>query len=103
MAQRESHKLPLRLGLCPVHYEEFYYPLRPDEQVPVTCPEDCREELVIYEMVAAERLERPVVWLDGGPEVLSWLQAHRHHKDEPYRFCPFCEGEFVPKGSDGVG
>ena len=39
-------KLPDRIGLCPIHGEQFYMPLGDDEKVP-RCPE-CPERLVIY-------------------------------------------------------
>lgn len=37
--------LPARLGLCPVHGQEFYMPL--DDTDSLTCPE-CDERMVIY-------------------------------------------------------
>jgi hypothetical protein len=37
--------LPLMIGLCPVHYDEFYVPFEPDSS-PI-CPE-CSETLVLY-------------------------------------------------------
>lgn len=43
--------LPDAVGLCPVHAEEFYYPLTPDDEScapsPPRCPE-CDELLVVY-------------------------------------------------------
>lgn len=38
--------LPTRLGLCPEHYQEFYYPLDADEGR--TCPM-CTRAMVVYE------------------------------------------------------
>lgn len=34
---------------------------------------------------------------DGGPELMSWENAHRLHRDEPYIGCPFCQDQFVLK------
>lgn len=52
--------LPLTIGLCPVHYEEFYFPVHSvSNRHPkvVRCPErGCRETLVLYDMVALTAL-----------------------------------------------
>lgn len=45
--------------------------------------------------IDADIRERLVVF-DGGPELLSWCDAHRHHEDEPYIGCPLCHDQFVP-------
>lgn len=48
---------------------------------------------------AAKRLDeeakRRLIMFDGGPELLSHAQMHRHHTDEPYIGCVFCQEKFV--------
>lgn len=35
------------------------------------------------------------VWFDGGPELLSHQQMHKHHA-KPYIGCLFCRDQFMP-------
>lgn len=49
--QEQIAKLPRRIGLCPEHASEFYYPLGDGEGH--TCPQ-CSLEMVVYEK-AGER------------------------------------------------
>jgi hypothetical protein len=39
------------------------------------------------------------VWLsdDTVPTVMSWLDAHRLHGEEPYIGCPFCSDRFIER------
>lgn len=40
--------LPARVGLCPVHGQEFYMPL--DDNDPLTCPyPECGEQMIVYQ------------------------------------------------------
>ncbi len=43
--------------------------------------------------------EKRLLIFDGGPELMSWAQAHRIHerKSEPYIGCPFCRERFELK------
>lgn len=42
----------------------------------------------------ADVRDRLIVF-DGGPALMAWDQAHRHHADVPYIGCVFCQDEFV--------
>ena len=44
--QRMTARLPHRVGLCPEHALEFYYPLLDGESL--ACPE-CSLDMVVYE------------------------------------------------------
>lgn len=48
--------------------------------------------------VDADVRERLLIF-DGGPTLMGWVDAHRHHKDEPYIGCVLCYDEFVPKAN----
>lgn len=42
-------------------------------------------------------LRRRVIGFGGDDyAVMPWIDAHRHHADEPYVGCPFCRDQFVP-------
>ncbi len=47
--------------------------------------EDTRQRLLVF---------------DGGPQLMSWEQAHRHHADDPYIGCPFCHDRFVLRDAE---
>lgn len=52
---QQINKLPRRIGLCPEHAPEFYYPLADDESL--TCPQ-CSLEMVVYEKMPPN----PAIW-----------------------------------------
>lgn len=52
---------------------------------------DDRAELEMLRDVA-----KRLIGFDGGAEVMPWVDAHRHHADEPYIGCVFCRDQFVP-------
>lgn len=97
-SRSEIETLPITLGLCPVHHGEFYYPVSAKEsERPLGCPV-CDEELVLYHMSAAVEvvgdINERLIMFDGGPELMSWYDRHRLHRDEPYIGCPFCRDQF---------
>lgn len=68
-------RLPDKIGLCPVHAEEFYYPLIADEHAEgePTCPA-CSAPLVIYDRTGVTALSCPQC---GGPMTFNpELDAH---------------------------
>lgn len=52
-----SEKLPQYVGLCPVHHEEFWFPVDAGEgHVRLTCPAHrCERDLVVYRRLRAAR------------------------------------------------
>jgi hypothetical protein len=38
---------------------------------------------------------KQLIVFDGGAELLSHQQMHRHHKSEPYIGCVFCRDKFM--------
>lgn len=48
-----------------------------------------RAELEVYRDQA-----KRLLMFDGGPELMSHVEMHRHHGDEPYIGCVFCRDQF---------
>lgn len=54
------------------------------------------------ELHALRDIAKRLVNFGGDDSVLMpWIDAHRHHADEPYIGCVFCRDKFVPKPTVG--